>query len=263
MAATETIRIETPAGLQLAGVVHHPQMEDNRLGVVVAHGMLSSKGSDKHRSICEAVATGGATALRFDFRGRGESDGDPAELTVSNEIEDFLAALSFLRHRGCEKISGVGSSLGGTVALLAGARDRGLNGLVTIAAPARLPKGPREAWGGSGRIADGELIEVAPGEFIHRGFFTDAEHHDPIGAARSIGCPWLIVHGAADPVVPVEDATLLAEASADGELVIHPTAGHRFDQPEEREWLVEGVAGFLGSFADPDSQIASGRGSHL
>ena len=263
MAATETNRIETHAGLRLACVLHHPHNAGNRRGVLVAHGMLSSKDSDKHRSICEAVATGGATALRFDFRGRGESDGDPADLTVSNEIEDFLAALSFLRKRGCEKIAGVGSSLGGTVALLAGARDRGLNGLVTIAAPARLPKGPREAWGGSGRIVDGELIEVAPREFIDAGFFIDAARHDVVGAARSLSVPWLVVHGEADPVVPVGDATLLAEAAPTAELVIHPTAGHRFDQPEEREWLIARVAGFLGSFADPDSQIESGRGSHV
>lgn len=244
MVATETIRIETPTGLRLAGVVHHPQIEDKGLGVVIAHGMLSSMDSDKHRSICEAVAAGGSTALRFDFRGRGESEGDPSDLTVSNEIEDILSALSFLRHRGCEKIAVVGSSLGGTVALLAGARDRGLEGLVTIAAPARLPDGPRQAWGGSGRT-DGDLIEVAPGEFIHRSFFTDTERHNPISAARSIDCPWLIIHGATDTVVPVEDARLFADAAPAAEVKIHPTAGHRFDQPGERGWLVETVAGFV------------------
>jgi len=244
MAATETTRIETPAGLRLAGVVHHPQIEGNRLGVVVAHGMLSSKDSDKHRSICEAVAAGGATALRFDFRGRGESEGDPSDLTVSNEIEDLLASVASLGSRGLSRIVVVGSSLGGTVALLAGARDRGLEGLVTIAAPARLPDGPRQAWGGGGRT-DGDLIEVAPGEFIHRGFFSDAGRHDPISATRSIDCPWLIIHGATDTVVPVEDAEHLADAASAAAVKIHPTAGHRFDQPGERGWLVETVAGFV------------------
>ncbi len=245
MAATETIRIETPAGLWLAGVLHRPQIEDNRLGVVVAHGMLSSKDSDKHRSICEAAASGGATALRFDFRGRGESDGDPSDLTVSNEVEDLLASIAFLRKRGRSRIAVVGSSLGGTVALLAGAVNRDPAGLVTIAAPARLPNKPRQAWSGSGTVADGDLIEVAPGEFIHRRFFIDAECHDPIGAARTIDCPWLIIHGAADEVVPVQDAGFLADAAPASELKIHPTAGHRFDRPDEREWLVETVAGFL------------------
>jgi pimeloyl-ACP methyl ester carboxylesterase len=245
MAATETIRFETPAGLWLAGVLHRPQIEDNGLGVVVAHGMLSSKDSDKHRLICEAVAAGGATALRFDFRGRGESDGDPSDLTVSNEVEDLLASIAFLSERGQSRIAVVGSSLGGTVALLAGSVNRDPAGLVTIAAPARLPDKPRPAWGGSGTVVDEDPIEVAPGEFIHHSFFIDAERHDPIGAARSIGCPWLIIHGAADEVVPVQDAGFLADAAPASELKIHPTAGHRFDQPGERKWLVATVAGFI------------------
>ncbi len=245
MAATEPIRIEAPAGLLLAGVMYQPQTKDNGMGVVAAHGMLSSKDSDKHRLICEAAASGGTTALRFDFRGRGGSDGDPSDLTVSNEVEDLLASIAFLRKRGLSRIAVVGSSLGGTVALLAGAADHNLVGLVTIAAPARLPDGPREAWGGSGTVADGDLVEVAPDQFIHRGFFTDAERHDPIGAARSIDCPWLIIHGATDSVVPVEDTELLADAAPAAEVKIHPTAGHRFDQPGERGWLVETVAGFI------------------
>jgi len=247
MAETETIQIETPTGLWLAGVLHHPYNAGNRLGVVVAHGRLSSKDSDKHRSICEAVAARGATALRFDFRGRGESDGDPAELTVSNEIEDLLASDASLRSRGLSRIAVVGSSLGGTVALLAGARDRGLEGLVTIAAPARLPKAPRQAWGGSGRGDSEACIEVAPGEFIDAAFFRDAARHDVVGAARTINCPWLIIHGAADPVVPVEDVEILAENAPNAELMIHATAGHRFDQAEERGWLIERVTGFIKS----------------
>jgi uncharacterized protein len=242
---TESIRIETPAGLQLAGVVHHPQNGDTGLGVVVAHGMLSSKASDKHRLICEAVASADATALRFDFRGRGESEGDPSDLTVSNEVEDLLASIAFLGTRGLSRIAVVGSSLGGTVSLLAGARHRNLKGLVTIAAPSRLPEGPREAWGGSGLETSDHRIEVAPGEFIDARFFIDAATHDPVRAARSIDCPWLIIHGAADPVVPVGDAALLADSSPSAEVLIHPTAGHRFDQVEERKWLIQAVSEFI------------------
>ena len=88
-------------------------------------------------------------------------------------------------------------------------------------------------------------------------------HHEVVGAARSISCPWLIIHGAEDPVVPVGDATFLAANAPDGELVVHPTAGHRFDQPGERKWLIERVAGFLGRIGEPDAPIAKGRGGHL
>jgi len=224
--------------------------------------MLSSKDSDKHRLICEAAAATGCAALRFDFRGRGDSGGDQSVLTVSNEIEDLTAAITSVRALGYSRSIVVGSSLGGTVAILTGARGIDFVGLVTIAAPARLPGGPREAWGGSGRETADHRIEVAPGEFIDAGFFIDATRHDVVGAARSIACPWLIIHGKADPVVPFGDATLLAETAPNGELVAHPTAGHRFDGPEERAWLIETVAGFLGRVGEPDAPIAKARGSH-
>lgn len=244
MTTSEPIRIPSMSGLHLSGVLHLPRGSSSDTCVVVAHGMLSSKDSDKHRLICEAAAAAGCAALRFDFRGRGESDGDPSILTVSNEIEDLADANSFVRDLGYSRVMVVGSSLGGTVAILTGARGLDLVGLVTIAAPARLPDGPREAWGGSGQETADHRIEVAPGEFIDAGFFIDAAHHDVVRAARSISCPWLIIHGAADPVVPVEDATLLEENAPTAELVVHPTAGHRFDQSEERKWLIQTVSEF-------------------
>lgn len=258
---TEEIRISSSSGLQLAGVLHLPRGSASDTCVIVAHGMLSSKNSDKHRLICEAAAAGCA-ALRFDFRGRGESDGDPSILTVSNEVQDLAAAGAYVRDLGYSRVMMVGSSLGGTVAILTGAQGLEFIGLVTIAAPARLPDGPREAWGGSGRVIDDRLIEVAPGEFIDAGFFVDAARHDVVGAARSILCPWLIIHGAADEVVSVDDAALLVAANPTDDLKIHPTAGHRFDRPGEREWLIETVAGFLGRVGEPDAPIAMGRGSH-
>ncbi len=247
MAAIESVRIPGPTGLDLAGILHHPRKGSSDTVVVVAHGMLSSKDSDKHRSICEAAAAVGATAVRFDFRGRGESEGDPSILTVSNEIEDFAAVIADVHHRGFTRVIAIGSSLGGTVAILSGAADRCIAGLVTIAAPSRLPEQPREAWGGSQQKDSGERIEVAPGEFIDAEFFRDAQRHDVVAAAHAIDCPWLIIHGAADPVVPVEDAELLAANGRDANLIVHPSAGHRFDQPEEREWLIGRVVAFLGS----------------
>ena len=247
MTTLEPIRIPTTPHIRLAGLLHHPAGSSTDTCVVVAHGMLSSKDSEKHRTICEAAASAGTLSLRFDFRGRGDSDGDPSILTVSNEIEDLSAAIAFVRDRGCSRVMVVGSSLGGTVALLAGAENLDLLGLVTIAAPARLPKGPREAWGGGGQLNRENQIEVAPGEFIDGGFFRDASDHDVEAAAHALACPLLIIHGRADPVVPVDDAILLAEKAPSADLVIHPTAGHRFEQPEERDWLIQRVVGFIAS----------------
>jgi pimeloyl-ACP methyl ester carboxylesterase len=205
--------------------------------------MLSSKDSEKHRRICEAAAVRGRLAMRFDFAGRGESEGPPRLLTVTREIEDLRAAVLSIQARGIDRIALVGSSLGGTVALLTAAGMPSIEKLVTIAAPARVPLAPRQAWGG--RRKGPGLVEVAPDVWISEEFFSDAACHDPIHAAKCIETPWRIIHGARDEVVPVGDARSLDAANPEAELLVHSEADHRFASEELLDWLVERVGEFL------------------
>jgi len=57
---------------------------------------------------------------------------------------------------------------------------------------------------------------------------------DLTGVAASFGGPILVCVGAADPLVPVEDAQALAEVALDGRLEVFPGAGHfvAVDEPE-------------------------------
>ena len=181
--------------------------------------------------------------MRFDFAGRGESEGPPRLLTVSREIEDLRAAIEHLQGLGLERIALVGSSLGGTVALLTAAGTPLIERLVTIAAPARVPRAPRRAWGGQGRGPG--LVEVAPDTWISEEFFSDAACHDPIHAAKCITARWRIIHGALDEVVPVADAHRFDAANPDAELLILRDADHRFSRVDHQDWLVDQVMGFL------------------
>lgn len=231
-------------GRRLAGTWHTPSADPAHGAVVVAHGMLSSRASPKHRALCDRAVSVGLAALRFDFAGRGDSSGGPTDLTVSGEIDDLLAAIVWVRDRFDGPLAVVGSSLGGTVAMLAAARAR-LAVLVTVAAPAELPARPRPAWTSTSTDhaahgTDGERDSVVPAAF-----FSDARRHDPVAAARSIRCPWLVVHGAADDVVPVHHARMFADACTSATLCIHPHAGHRFATPTHRCWLVDLTMGFV------------------
>ena len=109
-------------GLMLRGSLHRPTSRASG-AVVVCHGMLSSRASEKHFLICEGAAGGGFVALRFDFAGRGESEGGPDDLTISGELADLQAAIGLVRDLGFARPFVVGSSLGGTVAVMAAADD--------------------------------------------------------------------------------------------------------------------------------------------
>jgi pimeloyl-ACP methyl ester carboxylesterase len=216
--------------LVLGASLHRPSDEASG-GVIVCHGMLSSKESEKHVAVCEKAAARGLAALRFDFAGRGRSQGDDGDLTVSGEVEDLQAALQLMRELGFARPALVGSSLGGAVAVLVAAADREIAALVTAAAPAVLPKRPRAAWGVEAAALDA--------------FFDDASRHDVGAAAARVTCPWLVIHGADDEVVPPEDARELVRANPSARLIMRPGADHRFADPAQRQWLVKTIVDAL------------------
>jgi pimeloyl-ACP methyl ester carboxylesterase len=70
----------------------------------------------------QAIAIRGYTTLRIDFRGRGDSTGDPAA-TLDGMIDDAIAAVDWLRtEHGIARVSLVGLCSGGNVALGAASR---------------------------------------------------------------------------------------------------------------------------------------------
>jgi len=252
----EEVRFRSRRGRLLAGTLHLPDGPP-ACAVVVCHGMLSSRGSPKHVAVCERAAAAGALALRFDFAGRGDSEGTPDDLTISGEIDDLLGAAAFARGRVGDRLLVVGSSMGASVAALAAAR-LGLAGLVTVACPVELPTAPRDAWGGPAVAADGDRVRLPDGSLVPRGLFEDARRHDVVAAARRIACPWLVLHGGRDPVVPASAATVLSRSGKRTRTVVHPAAGHRFAASSERSWLVGTIGRFLAPLVAGDGPFAPG-----
>ncbi len=228
-------------GQTLAGVLHG--VPDGR-AVITCHGMLSHKDSDKHRLLCDKLAKRGIASLRFDFAGRGASEGRLFDLSYSHEVEDLEAAVAFLVERGVERFGLFGSSMGGAVALLAAARDERVVAVATLAAvghPAAIAERyPREAeaWQRVGHI------ESEAGR-IGRGFLDDAMQHDVLSATGVLRAPVLVLHGELDDVVPVADAHDIATAARNASLEIVPGADHRFSNPVHLRPALDRVARFL------------------
>ena len=90
--------------------------------------------------ICEAFAHR-AQVIRMDFRGRGASDwGDPASYQVPVEAGDVVALLD---HLGLDRVTILGTSRGGLVALVlaAMARDRIAGVIFNDIGPEIMPEG--------------------------------------------------------------------------------------------------------------------------
>jgi pimeloyl-ACP methyl ester carboxylesterase len=204
-----------------------------------------------------------ASVLGLDFRGHGASDDGPTTFGVL-EIEDVAGAITWLGERGVTRVALVGSSMGGVTALAAVAvlgdgrlaaadadpdapaasieapRPRIVAVVADAVTPelslvvgrqARIPFGRRlaeRAFGRMGRIVGG-----------------DPRDTQPIRSVTLIeDVPLLLIHGDADPLVPIRDANRLAAAAPPGtrHLVIAGAghaAGHAVD-PATYEATVTG-----------------------
>ncbi len=241
------ISIRVRDDLSLAGVLHLPD-QGAKAGVLICHGLLSDKDSQKHSLLARMLCEVGIAALRFDFEGRGQSPGDMLDLSFSRQVIQASAALDTLKDTaGVSQMGISGSSMGGAVAILLAAQDTSISCLVTMAAVARTdllgqrvvgPKG-MAVWErkGSLRLDD---------EPVGWSLVADGRKLDLPGAAARIRCKWLIMHGQDDEVVPLSDADLLYESAAYAptmEVIDH--ADHSFSSEEHRQMVVQMAVDFF------------------
>lgn len=243
----ERVTFPSRRGSRLAGVVHAPRAGTARgAGVLLCHGMESTKEGSKLKLLGARLSSAGFTVLRFDFSYVGESEGKFEDLTFRGEVEDLTGAFAFLRSRVAGPIGVAGSSMGGAVALLHAAEEPGVRALATIAAVARparalaeLRPPEIERWRSEGTFALG-------GVRLRSTFLEDVETLDVLGACARIRCPTFIAHGDADRVVPHSDAEEIAGALAgEHRLEIYPGADHRFSRPADLERLIGDCAAWL------------------
>lgn len=197
--------------------------------------MESNKESEKIVALSRALAEKGVLALRFDFSYAGESSGKFADITYNGEVEDLRAAFNLVLGFRAEKVGILGSSMGGTVALLFAAHENRIKALATIAAPLHPEKitenvlTPEEVerW-------RRERFLFYHGRRINVSLLDDLQTIDVPEAAKRIACPVLIVHGDMDDTVAVEEAReLYAVLSGAKKLTILKGADHRLSNPSD------------------------------
>lgn len=125
----------------LRGTVHVPA-QGNGTGLVFLHGWSGSR-IGPHRMFVHTarrLAGLGFTCLRFDFRGRGDSDGATADASIESMIADAGVATGFLVDQAdVTDVLLLGICSGGKVAIGAAANDARVRGLVLWSGEAMGP----------------------------------------------------------------------------------------------------------------------------
>lgn len=174
-------------------------------GVVILHGADSAK--ESHFDFARACRAAGLAAVAFDLRGHGASPGP-----LDGRVLDDVAVAAGLLPAGPRLLRG--SSLGGWLAVVAGARMDAA-GVVAI-----CPAG-----------GDGLRRALRAGRF---GFPADAgaleaalAGHDEVAAAAALGPRLMLQHAEGDEVVPVVLSRALHDAAPGSRLVEVPGGHHR------------------------------------
>lgn len=221
----------------LRGFWHSPQGTAGKPApaVVLLHGLTGSQTSDGFILVGMArrLAAAGIAALRVDFYGSGNSDGNFVEMTAWTELSDARRIFDFAASQpgiDPKRVGVLGFSMGGgVVALLAGVEPR-IRSMVAWA-PSLDP-----------RLADLLTSILSPpfygGLELGQGFIQSLREVKPVEALAKFNGPVLVLHGDKDETVSLGSGALFAEKTG-GRLQVIENANHTFDHPAWRAELFD------------------------
>jgi uncharacterized protein len=248
------VEFSNPRGKKLRGMMHWPARAGGRRrvpGVVFFHGFTGDRMESHWIFIrcARALARKGVAALRFDFYGSGESDGEFREMTLTGEIADAMAAVNFMRkQKGVDaaRIGLCGLSLGGVVAACVARRAKA-RALALWSAVAHteifldLARERTKPIPGGNGMREYDAREISPR------FLEDVVKWRPLEELARYRGPTLIVQPGKDESVPASHADDFFNISpaAVKEKVIIPGADHTFTSIAwEREVITRTVGWF-------------------
>ncbi len=214
--ASKRVRFEGGSGYELAGILDLPDEGRPRAWGLFAHCFTCGKDLKPTVNINRALNAAGLAVLRFDFTGLGESGGRFSDTNFSSNVEDLLAAATFMASRYEEPSFLIGHSLGGAAVIKAARRMPGCRAVVTIAAtsdPARLSglfRGAEEEMNDRGEAS----VMVAGRPFtFKKQFLDDIKDAGLEEDIRNLGRPILILHSPADDTVDIANAERIFETA--------------------------------------------------
>ncbi|MEK6964507.1 MAG: alpha/beta fold hydrolase [Nanoarchaeota archaeon] len=219
--------------------------------VICSHGFTSTKESKIYLELQEELNAQGIGTLRYDYYGRGESDGRFEETTLTSVLASLQAAIQYARTQGNYQIALMGASFGGLLSLLTAARDPTIQTLI-LKSPVtnplvfwknRLSLQRIEQWKKEGILHYDNCGERFD---LNYTFWKDLQRYSTLDEAKNIHCPTLIVHGDQDPVVPISQSQTLAHLLNTKVRVVHG-ADHSYAEPLQYAEMKKSIIDFITS----------------
>jgi uncharacterized protein len=248
----EKVFFKNSKGQKLSGIITKPN-KNTQTAILVCHGFTSHKQRNFHPELSKKIAGSGYASLRFDFTGNGESEGEFSEGTASQEIKDISSAIDFLEKKGYKRFGIVGHSMGGGVVIGAGAEDKRIKAISSIAPSVRYHTKRSVIRYGLHNLVklyvQGHFIfkKEDGREFkITKGFVEDKKLNNFLKKVWAINVPLLIIHGTNDWSVNInEGKELFEKANHPKEFLAIGGADHNFTDSNHRQVMIDSAVKFF------------------
>jgi len=228
---------------ELGARLDFPDEDPPAAYALFAHCFTCTKNLKAISNISRALAERGIAVLRFDFTGLGESEGDFADTNFSSNVEDLIAAASFLESDYQAPRILIGHSLGGAAVIQAAHDIPACVAVATIAAPSNLEHLNRLLVSTKEKIEQEGIAEVTLGGrtfTIKKQFFDDLEEKNMRWAIAGLERALLILHSPVDQTVGIDNAhQIFTTARHSKSFISLDRAGHLL--MDERDSLYVGA----------------------
>lgn len=208
--AMQSVNVTVPSstGLNMAGTIDFPSAPP-RAFAVFAHCFAGSRHTPGASRVSKRLTDYGIATLRFDFPGLGQSEGDFADTSFSQNVEDVKATCEWLGENYAAPQLLMGHSLGGAAALKASTQLPELRAVATIGAPFDPAHSVLHYADKIGEVdANGSVPVVLGGRelVISRGFLEDLAETNPELYLPRIRQPLMLLHSPIDQTVGIDNA---------------------------------------------------------
>ncbi len=260
LAAEQEVEYEVH-GQKVLGTLVIPDQVAHPPVVLMLHGYTANRNESKSEFVPEGLfgqtakklEEKGVASLRIDMRGSGKSDGVFQDMTVESEVEDALAAVSYLKNNKAVdggRISVMGLSLGGIVTTAVAGQSKTPIQSVVLWNPGINPPAAfmtmfgLDALRASVKDADTYYENSMGGHSLTMkgDFYRSLYRTVPAAELERYHGPVLLAIGTKDQIVwpqPISAEALLSYHPGKHELWTIP-AGHTFDS-DERDTAVNQV----------------------
>ena len=237
-----SITFKNERGKELVGVLHLPEKGKPPL-VIICHGFQNSKTDRKFIKLARVLQKEGICVFRFDFEGCGDSEGDPKEITIKNEVADLNSAFKTVQNEfdlDLKRVAFVGASLGNVVTSLLLKQYKISAKTLVFWSQAFNQRELLKNW-----YSKEDIREIMKKGVIYKGdkkigknYFLENKNKDYSSALSELKLPILIIHGKEDKDVPLKFSQQLKRKYKNISLIILPKADHKFDDFQSQEQLI-------------------------